>query len=521
MSSGREGGKTPEPFDWRELLSRGLAKSLLDPVLPAFLQRQRWYAGKGRPAACGIVDAVPLAAADDACILAIVEVADDAAHDHYCLPLAVVWDIGAAEAEGSLAPFVVAPVTCRGRSGVIYDAAASPRLPGLILRAVAAEHALRSIGGGILVPRCTAALEAVRGLDRPGRRLSGEQSNSAFVIADRLLIKIYRRLHRGIHPEVEIGRFLTDVVPYAHAPRLLGALERIDAAGTREAIAIVQDFIRNDGDGWTHTLQHLDRVLDGATVSHSFDAFVPTLARRVAELHLAFAAAGDDDAAFSPEPVDQADIAAWQRELVDRAGEARRLLTQAARSLTPAQAERRSAERLLRAWGAVEQRCVIPPTAFAGTVKTRIHGDLHLGQVVIDGGDVHIIDFEGEPLRPLQRRRAKCSPLRDVAGMLRSFDYAAEAAPRRRPDATPFAAAAVKAWVHQASTRFVAAYRKAISRCRAVPQTDAAWAAALSICLFEKALYELCYEAAHRPDWLAIPLAGVDRLLRGETRVTR
>ncbi|SUS04413.1 Maltokinase (fragment) [uncultured Defluviicoccus sp.] len=172
----------------------------------------------------------------------------------------------------------------------------------------------------------------------------------------------------------------------------------------------------------------------------------------------------------------------------------------------------------------IERLGAVPADALAGTVKTRIHGDLHLGQVVVAGTDFYVLDFEGEPLHGLERRRAKSSPLRDVAGMVRSFDYAGNTAANKRksPAASGEGAALERAtiarWRTTTTTRFLAAYRAAVEGCLSVPQDDAAFAAAVDAFVLEKALYEVCYEAANRPDWLGIPLAGIARLLDNAKR---
>ncbi|MCU0837774.1 MAG: alpha-amylase, partial [Rhodospirillales bacterium] len=212
------------------------------------------------------------------------------------------------------------------------------------------------------------------------------------------------------------------------------------------------------------------------------------------------------------------DIRNWSCDNAALAAKTRTVLERVALSATLDEAAARLVERILDDWPGIEHRCEVPAEAFAGTVKTRIHGDLHLGQVVVAGTDFYILDFEGEPMYPLAQRRAKSTPLRDVAGIIRSFDYAGSTALVRRngsPAAGEATAAytAIAQWRAQTTTRFLASYREATAGCPSVPQSAAAFPAALQPFLLAKALYEVWYEAANRPGWLAIPLTGILRLL--------
>jgi maltose alpha-D-glucosyltransferase/alpha-amylase len=259
---------------------------------------------------------------------------------------------------------------------------------------------------------------------------------------------------------------------------------------------------------------------DDAGVHDGYWLQMETLARRVGELHRAFALEVADPA-FAPEATTAADITAWNRQIGEVAARARDSFKPAIRSAVVPETLRPAGERLLDNWHTIEQRSAIPAAALANTVKTRIHGDLHLGQTVVAGLDFYILDFEGEPLHSIERRRAKCSPLRDVAGMIRSFDYAAHASLSRRSQTWPGGGTAagrtaIARWRTQTTERFIAAYRSAVAGCASVPQNLSDFSAAVDAFILEKALYELWYEVANRPDWLGIPLAGIERLLGSE-----
>lgn len=521
------------PAAWPAMLDGRSGDVLGARVLPEFLSRQRWYADKqGLATTVTFADQVPLAAGE--CAIAIIEAArDGVAPQRYALPLTIAWETFADDPLARLHPHVLARVRRGARSGVLYDASGSDELPRLILDAVGRSRDLASAAGGRLACRPTAAFAAFRDVRAENcRRLGGEQSNTALLVDERIIVKLYRRLQTGIHPEIEIGRFLTDVAHYANAPRLLGSVELAGGDGTITAVAVIQEFVRNQGDGWTLTQGHLDRVLDeidpmqralGDTCDEaaSHEAYwrqMEVLAGRIGELHRALAG-GVADPAFAPEPTGPADIAAWTDQIAELAARAREVLDRAVGAGNLGDAAMTPSARVLDAWAAIERRGVIPAAALAGTLKTRTHGDLHLGQVVAAGADFSILDFEGEPLHALERRRAKTSPLRDVAGMIRSFDYAGNAALLRRhhPGQAGDRAAAehetVARWRRETTKRFVAAYRRAVAGCASVPQADAPFEAALAAFVLEKALYEVCYEAANRPDWLGIPLGGIGRLL--------
>jgi maltose alpha-D-glucosyltransferase/alpha-amylase len=529
------------PPAWDDVLSGGTAEILVRRVLPQFLGLQRWYADKEALASTvTLADRVFLASGAGGCALALIDVSrEGAVSQRYSLPLAIAWETDTDDPLTRLQPQVLARVRRGSQIGVLYDAAASESLPRLIFDAVGRGLDIPTAAGACLACRPTAAFDEFRDVTADStRRLGVEQSNSSLLIDDRVIVKLYRRLQAGVHPEVEIGRFLTDVAHFTRTPRLLGSVEMLAGDGSVTAIALVQEFIRNQGDGWALTLDHLDRALNerGLMLPSEEQAFedsavhegywlqAEVLGRSIGDLHRAFAM-DVADPAFAPETVTAADVAAWSGQIAERAALARDILGRAVVSASLGEWGRTAAQRLLARWGAIEALGTLPAPALAGTVKTRIHGDLHLGQVVVAGADFHILDFEGEPLHALERRRAKYSPLRDVAGMIRSFDYAGNAILLRRgtfSQASEAAAAereAISGWRSTTTARFLAAYREAVAGCRSLPPAEADLRSVLDAFLLEKALYEICYEAANRPDWLGIPLQGVLRLL-GSADVT-
>jgi maltose alpha-D-glucosyltransferase / alpha-amylase len=343
------------------------------------------------------------------------------------------------------------------------------------------------------------------------------------------VMKLYRRLVPGVHPEVEFGSFLAKV-GYENTPAMLGALEHLDADGTPTALAVIQAFVRNQGDGWTFVSDHLHRLLEAheAGVAASqiaapvlYPGLIATLARRIAELHCALARSTGDPA-FEPQPISQKDLLGWQTQIQREMKRTFATLNQAIVKLSgPLQEEAKALYQRKRECLALVDKLFDGPI---DAVKTRIHGDLHLGQVLLAQTDWYVTDFEGEPAKDLSSRRSKHSPLRDVAGMLRSFDYSARAALQRAaitvgsvPDAQVERALA---WRDETTETFLAAYRETVAGSPSYPQEETQARRLLDIFLLEKVCYELRYEAANRPDWLGIPIKGVSAMLDAETRRT-
>ena len=281
-------------------------------------------------------------------------------------------------------------------------------------------------------------------------------------------------------------------------------------------------FVRNQGDGWTQALDYLKRHLDDALSTGTREAELPdpdvfflSLARqlgiRTAEMHRALAESGRDDPDFAPEPISPEDVGQWRRALESAAVDVLAKLERERARLPNAAQE--LVERLIAERSSLLHciRNLVPDGVEAE--KTRYHGDFHLGQTLAVKNDFFIIDFEGEPARPLADRRRKSSPLRDVAGMIRSFDYASFTAVRQlaeaRPAAEPIMLQLAEHWRQRAVDGFRAAYRKAMRGCPSYPTSKSQARRMLAFFTLEKAIYEVSYELANRPGWVDIPLKGV------------
>lgn len=423
---------------------------------PAWITAQRWFRAKQRPVAS--VSEVDRAALGGAAVLTIVEVtyADGGAQDSYLLPL--VEDREPENGDGAWAAIVRAMADdahLRGTSGR-FSATHTPALDDLVPSAHAAAAALSE------------------------RRLGVEQSNTSVVLGDRLILKLYRLLEPGDNPDLEISAFLTDA-GFGDTPALAGALTYVPDGGGLAAAAMLQAFVPSNGDAWTSILGALESDPSRAT------AQAAGIGRVTATMHVALRSAPDDPA-FPARPATDAETAAWRASAEQQLAQAVTAVSGEAHDRLVALAPRLTA-RFADTFGAATGEAQL----------SRIHGDYHLGQLLArpDGG-FSVIDFEGEPARPLHARRQPWSPLRDVAGMLRSLDYAARTAEAGQ-HAPGFAA---EAWLSEARAAFLGAYGD-------IGPDGKNLLAAFEL---EKACYEVRYEAGNRPDWLWLPLVALERL---------
>jgi maltose alpha-D-glucosyltransferase/alpha-amylase len=513
----------------RRALAAALHERLVRQVLPEFLPTQRWFAGKG-----GRIEKVEFEKYDlwpdhHDWLLARIRVwlVGRSEPQDYGLPLALAWGDDNDEKLRSLWPYALAKVRVRARMGLLYGAFADEQfcqyLVGMIGRG-----AQLPLGPGWLrfsaTPRfAELAGDAPEAL--PARRLALDSSNTTITFGDRLLMKAYRRMQPGINPELEMGRFLTEIAFPNIAP-LAGALEYEGEGGERTTLLLLQGFVPNQGDAWSFTLDYLKRFLTdcveqpnliqkaGSDAHAVYLLFAGTLGRRTGELHRALAQRTGDPA-FDPEPITADDLTQWVERIRGEASATLDVLERARRRL--AEPARTLAEHLLDARTALMAQLEPLDATAAWAMKTRYHGDYHLGQVLVARNDVIIIDFEGEPSRSLAERRGKHSPLRDLVGMLRSFNYAAHAALRQATaDGTGDWAAFLPQlgdWERQSRAAFLEGYVVAAGDSPGYPADPAQAKALLELFTLEKACYELRYELDNRPDWVEIPLGGLRDLL--------
>jgi maltose alpha-D-glucosyltransferase / alpha-amylase len=504
-------------------LAEGRSRSALErDVLPTFMAGRRWFAERGNAAtSIHVAATLPLVAADPEVGLAIVGAQGRHAAASYLMPLIIKW---ARSDRDQHSPTTLAAVRRGPRQGTLLEATADRTFISFLLDKLQAAQCLEIDGRRIEFKPTASLRRDGEPPIRDVRVVDTEQSNTTVLVGSEYVLKLFRRLEPGINPEIEVSRFLTETVPFAHTPPLLGSVE-LEENGVRNAVAVVHRFVENQGDAWTVTGAYLDRFVEeqrlltaeAAGESDEQAAYMlrmQQVGRRVAELQLALASR-DDVAEFAPAAITADDVRTWTDGVLQRADRALEQLVQRRADLN--ENDRQLVDALLscrESLPALLQE-LLPENPDAA--KIRHHGDFHLGQMLIVKDDVVIIDFEGEPRRSIAERRRKAPAARDVAGLIRSIDYSATAALERAlksaPDEHGKIARALDRWRERSAAAFLGVYREALTDPRLWPGSLEDADRLLDFFLLEKAFYEIEYELAHRPDWLRVPLAGTWRIL--------
>ena len=515
---------------WENSLSSWTRRTFENDVLPSYLPDRRWFADKDvRHLSPKVTAAVPIEHGEDRFAVVVADVAGHSGVSRYFMPLTIHWT-RFTSVDGETAS-VMAAVRRGPREGTLLDATPERDFIAALLAKIHAGEDISRDGKGLEF-RPTEAFAAQPAPEvtsvNAGQR---EQSNTTVIVDNKYVVKILRRITDGIHPEIEVGRFLADVAHFQNAPTLLGSLELIEG-DRRSALAVVHSFIENQGDAWTVTAAALDRLIDEQRLLPAESAFeesesaalltqrIRQIGRRTAEMHLAFTADATNPA-FAPEPVTPADVSRWAGSIAARAQSAFSAIERRMRDLPEAAAE--IARRVLAAQPSILFEIEESRRFKAGGLKIRHHGDFHLGQVLMAKEDAYILDFEGEPRRSLEERRQKSAPARDVAGFLRSIDYAVSAALARAPNLNPeeqeTLSGQTRSWSERLGAAYWEAYREAIGDVALWPADAQAQRRLLDMFLLEKALYEIEYDLANRPAWAAIPMGATLRILneRGVT----
>ena len=528
---------------WESMLDGSTRHIIERHALGAFLQRQRWFGGKARRlASARFIDWATLRRGGHPGFLTVLEAEyRDGGRERYVLPLSMTSGAEADRIEREYPHAILARVT-GARKGLLYDGLFDDETCATLLASMQDQREIgartgRLLGANIGLTPERAPADALL----PINRSAPDQSNTSVLFGRRLIMKLFRRLEPGPNPDVEVGMFLTGH-GFARVPPLVGTINYLHPNGEPGSVAMLQEFIRNQGSGWDVTIDELGRYLERAAakpapewspdeasawirsdapppenVVNAIGAYLSTadvLGRRTGELHVQLSAAPPDDAAFAPEPFTAADARALAEAMATQAQENVALLEaslnrfdERKRALAREVLERR--HELVRHFEELRHLT-------GGGARIRCHGDYHLGQVLVTEGDVVILDFEGEPARPLSARRAKSSPLRDVAGMLRSFSYAALtglgiATATRPEDYDPLARWA-DLWETWIGAVFLRSYLAVVGEAGILPAKMDDLDLLLQGFILDKALYELGYELNNRPDWVHIPLSGILRL---------
>jgi maltose alpha-D-glucosyltransferase/alpha-amylase len=524
---------------------QGMGRKRLETVnLPEYLPQQRWFAGKARTIkSTRIINWAPIKEPHSA--LALVEVQFEAGEPEvYQVPLAITLGAAANELRRVAPSAVIASVLSAKMDGLLHDGVQDDNVCLDLLSLIGNGSELRASDERIIRGARGKVFQEILGSAETPlavRRSTAEQSNTSIIYGDRFILKLFRRLEPGLNPDAEIGRHLTEKTTFDRIPPFAGSMEIEPAANDAEPtiLTMLQGLVANEGDGWKWTIEELDRYFetsaplpfpenasaelgDPLELSERSDSqaardhlgiyldAAATLGRRTAELHLALAAPSDDPA-FAPEPLTPenfetalSDFHQDASRVLDMLKERVPFLPDEVVEIAATVLSRR--RRILDYFGALK-------SANFRTQRIRIHGDYHLGQVLRVKTDFVILDFEGEPARPLEYRRSKQCPLKDVAGMLRSFSYAAYASlnnysARHSEDLTrlePWA----QLWERSAAAAFLRAYRETAQGAEFLPADTSDFHKLLDVFLLDKALYEVRYELNARPAWVRIPLMGI------------
>jgi maltose alpha-D-glucosyltransferase/alpha-amylase len=521
-------------------------------ALTRVLPTRRWYRGKARTIkGTAVTDSIVVRGPQRTAVIVTLAVDyTEGEAEVYLVPLTTRPPEEAeqilAESPGAVLAHLRGP-DGDGERGLLVDATLDPEFMTVLLDAIGERRRYRGRRGELRgVPDRSFRSARGDGHDLTAVPIGSEQSNSSVIFGDRIILKLYRALEHGINPDLEIGRFLTER-GFAAVPGVCGALEYVGEDGTHGVAAIAQAFVPNQGDVFSYTLDSIGDYLELVVAEPippevgplTADALLlastedlPEIAQRTAgsyidlahllgvrtgELHGALASQRQDPA-FAPEPFSEHYQRSVYQSINGLARQSMRLLGRRIEHLPPGAAA--DARSILEHQGFVETRLRDLLIHRFGGMRIRVHGDYHAGQVLHTGRDLVIIDFEGEPARPLSERRLKRSALRDVAGMIRSFHYAAygsllhaDLGVNVRDDDVETLEPWVRAWYRWVSVAFLRGYREATAGADFLPSDPAEWAILLDAMLFHKAFYELGYELNNRPDWVAIPLRGIAQLL--------
>jgi maltose alpha-D-glucosyltransferase/alpha-amylase len=463
---------------------------------PRWLEAQRWFADKGRPITrVHLEDLLLWRVAQDYLMLAVAQIEFiDGTAACYLLPLVSGPNIASAEK--------IATPAFSSESGGFMDGANSSQLANWFLDMMAGHEAPDSDAWQFVAqPEALGLVE--RACGEQGLPMRAEQSNSSFRFDQTLILKLFRRLQPGPNPDEEMLHALREV-EFRHVPPFVGTASWRSADGDAFPIALAQAFVPNQGDGWTWILQRIRSLTDPLS-PETFEA-ERLLGQRSAELHLALQDIDHPD--FVPETTNPPALAAETQRIRETVATTIDLLREREAAL-PSHIRFRLSEIVSSLQEAANRAEGF--RAEIGLPRIRVHGDFHLGQTLrTQDDDWMIIDFEGEPARPVVERRQRASPLKDVAGMLRSFAYARGVAEREASNSGDAEhAERAAAWERGARRAFLAGYRDAMLAAATplVPLDDEAFQRALAAWELDKVLYEIAYEVRNRPSWLEIPLA--------------
>jgi maltose alpha-D-glucosyltransferase/alpha-amylase len=523
-------------------LLQGGAHATLERELRGYLMRQRWFRGKARKLrGTSIVEVIPLTASPDDPHLLLVRVDYvDGDPETYVLP------VGLVQSSEAGAQNLISGVQLRGapQSCCVVDAADQPQFAHLLFELI--RNKRRAVGeDGVLQGASTGAFNELmqRADSLEPALVEREQSNTSIAFGTTFILKLYRKLEEGVGLDLEIGKFLT-ANGFPHSPAVAGALDYRHGEDVR-TVAVLHAYAGNEGDAWQYTRDHVSEFFERASTFARPAASVDTstsgllrlseqpdaearqmigtyiedavlIGRRTAELHNVLGSVADEPA-FAPEPFSGFYQRSLYQTMRNQTGRVLQLLERQAGSLQGETQE--AARQVLNATDEILQRLRAIISQPLNAARIRCHGDYHLGQLLYTGKDFVVTDFEGEPLHPLSERRMKRTPLRDVAGMLRSFHYAAQAPlvvsrerQSLRHEDLELLQSWSRFWYANVAAAFLEGYLGAVDA-RLLPADHEQRRIILDCYLIEKAVYEIGYELNNRSAWLIVPVRGLLDLL--------
>ncbi|WP_449257731.1 maltose alpha-D-glucosyltransferase [Chlorobium limicola] len=536
-----------KPARWQSLFTGKNRENLEARILPDYFACSRWFGGKARTIIrIAIVDTIPVEGMDRAKLL-ITEVSySSGENERYQLPVCFVPEASVSRSDDNFYKRVIARIAIGEEEGYLCDATYEQSFLGHLFHLVTGCAEWKGKLGNVSGVKGK-AFDAFC-FDEPflsePKLLGNEQSNTSVRYRNDLCLKLYRKIETGISPEVEMCRALTEKTTFRHLPDYLGTLDYVQNRTNRYSIGILQNYVRNEGDAWKLSLDYVQRYYEDVLskmqcgmelpplpglsgnpvaippamqelIGGTWLGMVETLAERTAGMHIALASI-TDQFEFAPEPFTTLYQRSIYQAMCEQVKRAMILLKEIVGSMTGESAE--LAIQLIAGQKKILQQFDPIREEKIDTLKVRIHGDYHLGQVLYTGNDFVIIDFEGEPARPLSERKIKRSVFRDVAGMMRSFDYAAfnvlmQNNPVIRQEDVLRLQPWAERWSYYVGQHFVDAYFSAAKGYEIIPEEAAQREHLLRGYLMNKAVYELNYELNNRPDWAAIPMRGILKLI--------
>jgi len=541
--------------NWENLF-KGRVKASVIEMLTAYIKRCSWFIGKGRKVQSSEISnivKIPSGSHDTYLILIKLDYTEGDP-ETYLLPVATAEGNYAEQILSNYPNHVIGRLqpraTVEGNDLILYDALCDSEFCNTLLAAISGRRTYRGTKGELKVTNTS----VLRKLKASGESqlepslLKTGQSATSVAFGNHLILKFMRRMDAGVSPELEVDRFLWRN-NFPHIPPLAGSIEYVPYVRSEsETIAVLHGYVQNVGDAWQYTLDHIGRYFEwvlahpdrsqltlpqGSLLSICQKELPPlieeslgtyftsaqTLGQRTAELHIALSS-DQDDADFAPEPFSLI----YQRSVFH----AMRGLTMQTLPLLKERMKflrgeaKPNSKTVLEMEDAIIKHFQTISKQKIKAMRTRCHGNYHLGQVLNTGNDFVIIDFEGEPARSLGERRLKRSPLTDVAGMIRSFHYAVYQALSGktttfvRSEDQPVLEPMARLWYLSVSSIFLKSYLESMAETHILPDDPEELEILLNAYLLEKAIYEVGFELVNRPDWVNIPLLGILEILEGE-----